>query len=113
MPLVDPPLATLTARMEPGRRAFDRGQFFEAHELWEEVWRELEGEPRRLVQGLIQIAAGLHHRRRGRERPAARLVTKGLEKLGGGAPALRAALRIDALVAALAQTGRPKEEPQR
>ena len=30
-------------------------------ERWEDEWREHHGTERKLVQGLIQIAAGLHH----------------------------------------------------
>jgi predicted metal-dependent hydrolase len=39
---------------------FNRGEFFDAHEIWEEVWRSNLPEPRTLFQGLIQVAAGLH-----------------------------------------------------
>ncbi len=102
MPRVDHPAAGLNDCLEPGRAAFDRGEFFDAHELWEEVWRELAGEERLLVQGLIQIAAGLHHRQRGRARPAARLIAKGVEKISRCAPELRAEVRVDALVRAAA-----------
>ena len=100
MPPVDRPTAPLTERLEPGRAAFDRGEFFEAHELWEEVWRALAGEERLLAQGLIQLAAGLHHLLRGRSRPAARLVAKGVEKISRCAPGLRREVRVDSLVRA-------------
>jgi predicted metal-dependent hydrolase len=43
-----------------GRRLFNAGQFFEAHEVWEEAWLREEGETRQLLQGLIQVAAGYH-----------------------------------------------------
>jgi hypothetical protein len=73
--------------MEEGRAAFNRGEFFLAHELWEELWLDLR-EPRdrspalRLrVQGLIQIAAGLHHLQGSRRRPATTLLCRGLAKL--------------------------------
>lgn len=47
-----------------------RGEFFAAHETWEEVWRSTTPEPKTLLQGLIQVAAALHqihrlHRRAG------------------------------------------------
>jgi predicted metal-dependent hydrolase len=68
--------------LEPGRAAFNRGEYFLAHELWEEVWREVGDAERRLyVQGLIQIAAGLHHLQERRSGPAAGLLRKGLEKV--------------------------------
>jgi hypothetical protein len=50
------------------------------------VWRELAGDERRLVQGLIQIAAGLHHLQRGRQRPAARLLARGIDKISRAGP---------------------------
>jgi predicted metal-dependent hydrolase len=69
------------ASLEQGRAAFNRGEYFRAHELWEAVWLELEGAERVPVQGLIQIAAGLHHLQQGRPRPAAGLLRKGREKI--------------------------------
>jgi Domain of unknown function (DUF309) len=66
------------------------------------VWRELAGDQRSLVQGLIQIAAGLHHLQRGRQRPAARLLARGIDKIAraGPTPASRhlPLAKIDALV---------------
>jgi predicted metal-dependent hydrolase len=44
-----------------GRHLFNAGRFFEAHEVWEEAWLREQGETRRLLQGLIQVAAGYHH----------------------------------------------------
>ena len=104
MPFVAPP-TTLDARLQPGRAAFNRGAFFDAHELWEEVWRDLAGDQRNLVQGLIQIAAGLHHLQRGRQRPAARLLARGVQKISrtGLTPACErpALVGVDALVPAV------------
>jgi predicted metal-dependent hydrolase len=70
-------------QLEQGRAAFNRGEYFLAHELWEEVWRKVEkGEQRTCVQGLIQIAAGLHHLQQRRTGPGVGLLRKGLDKLG-------------------------------
>jgi predicted metal-dependent hydrolase len=82
-------------QLEQGRAAFNRGAFFEAHERWEEAWLQLAGDERLFVQGLIQIAAGLHHLQQGRPRPAARLLEKGRAKVRRG-KAL-AGLRVDRL----------------
>jgi predicted metal-dependent hydrolase len=38
---------------------FNRGDFFEAHEAWEDVWVDCAGEERVFYQGLIQAAVGL------------------------------------------------------
>jgi predicted metal-dependent hydrolase len=83
--------------LERGRAAFNRGEYFHAHELWEEVWRELAGVERSLMQGLIQIAAGLHHLQQRRPRPAAGLLRKGLDKISQRAFAPRVELQVRAL----------------
>jgi predicted metal-dependent hydrolase len=75
-------MADDSEQLEPGRAAFNRGEYFLAHELWEEVWRKVGDAERRLsVQGLIQIAAGLHHLQQHRAAPASGLLRNGLEKL--------------------------------
>ena len=40
---------------------FNQQDFFEAHEVWEDLWAESHGDERRFVQGLIQAAVGLFH----------------------------------------------------
>lgn len=56
------PLAPLSpstrATLEEGRAQFNQGHYFEAHEVWEQAWRREQGEPRAVLQGLIQVAAG-------------------------------------------------------
>ena len=49
---------------------FNRGDYFEAHEDWEEIWHEARGEDREFVQGLIQVATALHHMTLGNMRGA-------------------------------------------
>jgi uncharacterized protein len=68
--------------MADGRAAFNRGDFFLAHDVWEEVWRSCVGPDRRWLQGLIQVAAGLHHLSEGRPAPAQGLLVRALDKLG-------------------------------
>ena len=43
-----------------GIEQFNRGDFYDSHESWEDVWRSTTPEPRDLFQGLIQVAAALH-----------------------------------------------------
>jgi predicted metal-dependent hydrolase len=40
---------------------FNRHDFFEAHEVWEDLWMDRAGPEKRFVQGLIQAAVGLLH----------------------------------------------------
>ena len=92
-------MADDSKQLEPGRAAFNRGEYFLAHELWEEVWRQVDDADRRLcVQGLIQIAAGLHHLQQERARPAAGLLRKGLEKVSKRREGSVGDLPIDLLV---------------
>jgi uncharacterized protein len=45
-----------------GGALFDDGMFWEAHEVWEEVWRRRKGRPDRdFLKGMIQGAAGMWH----------------------------------------------------
>jgi predicted metal-dependent hydrolase len=66
-----------------GRRLFDAGEFFEAHEAWEERWRvATDRADRELLQGLIQVAAAFHKLLvMGSADAASRLLAKGLAKL--------------------------------
>ena len=48
-------------RFLEGIRCFNHRAFFEAHEVWEDIWRDEEGPARRFYQGLIQLAVCLHH----------------------------------------------------
>jgi uncharacterized protein len=44
-----------------GIQVFNRAEFFEAHEVLEDVWRASPEPEKKFLQGLIQIAVGLHH----------------------------------------------------
>jgi uncharacterized protein len=52
---------------------FNAGDFFEAHEVWEDLWAESHGDERRFYQGLIQAAVGLCHFSNGNLGGAAKL----------------------------------------
>lgn len=63
--------------LRDGLDLLHRGDFFAAHETWEEVWRSTTPEPKTLLQGLIQVAAALYqirdlHRREGPRRTLAK-----------------------------------------
>lgn len=60
-----------------GIRYFNQHDFFEAHEVWEDVWTESSGPERRFYQGLIQAAVALHHFRNGNVRGAVKLYRTG------------------------------------
>lgn len=67
--------------IEAGRTLFNDGQFWEAHEAWEAVWLESEGETKLALQALIQLAAAHYHFERDNEAGALRLIEAAREKL--------------------------------
>jgi predicted metal-dependent hydrolase len=44
-----------------GIEFFNSGEFYDAHEVLEDVWREERGPNKLFLQGLIQVAVALHH----------------------------------------------------
>ena len=56
-----------------GIEHFNRCDFFEAHEVWEELWKDYSGPSRKFYQGLIQVAVCLHHFGNGNIRGAIKL----------------------------------------
>lgn len=66
------------ALLARGAAQWDAREFFDAHETWEDIWQEEQRPIRGFWQGIILLAAGLHHWR-GKRNP------KGLQiKLAGG-----------------------------
>lgn len=60
-------------RFIEGIEFFNRCEFFEAHDAWEELWADYQGPSRRFYQGLIQTAVCLHHFGNGNIRGAKKL----------------------------------------
>jgi predicted metal-dependent hydrolase len=56
-----------------GIEHFNVCDFFEAHEVWEELWADYQGPSRKFYQGLIQVAVCLHHFGNGNTRGAIKL----------------------------------------
>ena len=70
-----------------GAALFNQGLYWEAHEAWEELWLELEDEPKLFVQGLIQVAAAYHKATvQMQPRGCVKLLTTALQKLDPAPP---------------------------
>jgi predicted metal-dependent hydrolase len=83
-------------KFQRGVTHFNAREFFEAHEVWEEIWL-VEVEPERtFLQGIIQIAAAFHHYCRANPDGAESLLAAGIVKLSRF-PAHHRGLAIDAL----------------
>jgi predicted metal-dependent hydrolase len=67
--------------LQDGIDRFNAGQYFEAHEAWEDLWRLTRGPLRLFYQGLVQAAVGLHHLRKENVNGAAAQLQKSLSKL--------------------------------
>jgi len=87
---------------EQGLEAFNSRNFFEAHELWEDVWRNTSGPDKRYLQGLIQVAAAFHHHSRANLRGTRKLLQEGLFKLEAF-PETHGGFEIEPLRAAVRQ----------
>ncbi|MEX2394507.1 MAG: DUF309 domain-containing protein [Actinomycetota bacterium] len=92
-----------------GSRLFNKREFYEGHDEWEEVWRRATGSRRRLLHGLIQVAVGYEHQNRGNPRGMRSLLRQGATKLRHFTrrPGIRE-LREIALYHAEAQKGGPR-----
>jgi predicted metal-dependent hydrolase len=66
---------------EIGLLFFNSGDYYQAHEIWEDLWRATEGPVRVLYQGLIQAAVGLYHLKRGNETGARGQLAKSISHL--------------------------------
>lgn len=68
-------------KFQRGVSLFNSGDFFLAHEVWEDIWID-ETEPEKsFLQGLIQAAAAFHQYERGNLAGAESLLTSAATKL--------------------------------
>jgi predicted metal-dependent hydrolase len=70
---MDADAAQYDARYLAGIVLFNRGDFFEAHEVWESVWMETFTPEKKFFQALIQAAVALCHFCNGNTRGALKL----------------------------------------
>jgi predicted metal-dependent hydrolase len=68
-------------KFQRGIAYFNSGEFFQAHEVWEELWLTEIERQRLFLQGLIQAAAAFHHYRRGNSTGAQSLLASAAVKL--------------------------------
>jgi predicted metal-dependent hydrolase len=71
----------LDPRLQHGIDLFNHGEFFECHEVLEEIWMPERGPLRLFLQSLIHFAVAFYHEQRGNPVGAERQLRKGLRKL--------------------------------
>ncbi len=84
------------ARLQHGIELFNAGSFFDAHEVLEDVWRELHGAEKDFLQAVIQAAVGLHHYSTGNVAGAQSLLARANRKLADY-PSVYCGIALDGL----------------
>jgi uncharacterized protein len=93
---------TFGARYQVGIRHFNAREFYDAHEVWEDVWRESHGMEKRFLQGLIQAAVALHHHSTGNVVGACSLMARARRNLAG-CPGKFGGIRVGELLVELGE----------
>lgn len=65
-----------------GIELFNTGEYFECHEILEDIWRAERDPVRALYQGILQVGVAFHHLHRSNWRGAVKLLDGGIDKLG-------------------------------
>ena len=91
---------TFGERYQVGIRHFNAREFYDAHEVWEDVWRESHGMEKRFLQGLIQAAVALHHHSTGNMVGACSLMARARRNLAA-CPGEFGGIRVEELLVEL------------
>lgn len=73
--------------LRQGIEMYNRGEYYECHEVLEDTWRAESDDVRYLYQGILQIGVAFHHLRNANWRGAVGLLTGGIEKVSRYQPA--------------------------
>ena len=65
---------------QKGLDEYDKGDYFEAHEAWEDLWSDYNFPDRKFVQGLIQLSVSFVHLGNGNLTGAKNLLKKCQQK---------------------------------
>jgi hypothetical protein len=70
-----------SAEFGEGLKNFNTGYFWEAHEIWEESWRDQDAEAKEFAQSFVQLASGYSFLKQGKVGSAKYLFEKAVERL--------------------------------
>ena len=101
--------------LEEGLLLFNEGKFYDAHEVWEDLWRETTDPVlKTCYQGLIQSAVGLHHLGRRNSMGARSQIGKSIRNLQAGSHAEAVNVDIHGLISQLTSLleNMPEEVPR-
>ena len=74
---------------EQGIKSFNENQYYDAHELWEELWADYYLPDANFVQGLIQLSVGYFHITNRNINGANGILNKSIKKLEPYSPICR------------------------
>jgi uncharacterized protein len=74
------------AELERGLELIDGGEYFEAHEVLEDLWRAAPTAERDFFQGLVHVAVAWHHAGRGNRPGYERQLAKAARRLAPYGP---------------------------
>jgi predicted metal-dependent hydrolase len=88
----------LLPRFKLGIEKFNAHQFYDCHDILEDVWFDVRGTSRRFYQGLIHLAVGFYHVTvRKNPKGALSQLSKGFEKLSAYSPSFQG-IELEALL---------------
>ena len=61
---------------ERGKIEYQKGNFFDAHEIWEDLWSDYYLKDRKFIQGLIQLSVSFVHLKNSNMKGAKSLLKK-------------------------------------
>jgi hypothetical protein len=77
------PLDWSSEGLAAGLACYRNQEFFDAHEHWEDVWRQLQDPEKNFLQGLIQVTVAMHHYRNANIAGARTLLERASRRLEG------------------------------
>jgi len=71
----------LDPRFYSGIQNFNSGNFYEAHDLFEDLWHECDEPKRRWIHGIVQISVAMHHHSTGNLNGSLLLLAEGISRM--------------------------------
>ena len=76
-------LTKINTLYNEGKKDFIDGKYYEAHEIWEDLWSDYYLKDRKFIQGLIQLSVSFVHLKNGNMIGAKSLLKKSQAKFLG------------------------------
>ena len=64
-------------------KLFNKHQWYEAHDAFEEIWNSVDGDERQVIQGILQVSVSQFHLSKGNLNGATILLGEGLGRIKG------------------------------